>query len=160
MARSHVSEPEEFRQVGEAFNQLAERIDQLLAEEREVAADLSHRLRTPLTGTRLRAERLSDDVEREEILAGLNRIETAIDELIVASRAPRHRNPRPPDLVDAIRSRAQFWEVLAKDQEREMTVKLPDHVVLVDLDRGEIESVVDVLAGTSLRTHPQERPFQ
>ncbi|NIT76487.1 MAG: HAMP domain-containing protein, partial [Thermoplasmata archaeon] len=52
-ARVEPSEPEEIRDVGEAFNQLARRLDQLLVEERESVADLSHRLRTPLTSLRL-----------------------------------------------------------------------------------------------------------
>ena len=40
-----------------------------------------------------------------------------------------------------------------------MTVKLPDHVVLVDLDRGEIESVVDVLVGNVFAHTPAGTPF-
>ena len=37
--------------MGESFNWLAGRLEELIAEEREAAADLSHRLRTPLTSS-------------------------------------------------------------------------------------------------------------
>ncbi|HHC08944.1 MAG TPA: HAMP domain-containing protein, partial [Actinobacteria bacterium] len=48
-ARVEPSGPEELVEVGTELNQLAGRIRRLLQEERETAADLSHRLRTPLT---------------------------------------------------------------------------------------------------------------
>ena len=41
-----------------AVNRLAGRIGELLAAEREAAANLAHRLRTPLTALRLDAEAL------------------------------------------------------------------------------------------------------
>ena len=44
--------PHEIADVGVAFNFLAERLRLLLAGERESVADLSHRLRTPLTALR------------------------------------------------------------------------------------------------------------
>lgn len=52
--------PQEVRRVGAALNRLAGRIDELLAAERETVADLSHRLRTPMTAVRLDVESLPD----------------------------------------------------------------------------------------------------
>jgi signal transduction histidine kinase len=43
----------ELADAARALNRLADRIDELRAAERERVADLSHRLRTPLTGLRL-----------------------------------------------------------------------------------------------------------
>ena len=48
--------PAEIVEVGRAFNRLAGRVGELLEEERRDAADLSHRLRTPLTALRLEIE--------------------------------------------------------------------------------------------------------
>ena len=50
--------PAEVREVGAAINLLAGRIGELLAGERESVADLSHRLRTPVTVLRLEVESL------------------------------------------------------------------------------------------------------
>ena len=50
--------PDEVREVGHALNTLAARIGELLTHERESVADLSHRLRTPVTALRLDAEAL------------------------------------------------------------------------------------------------------
>ncbi|MGN6605733.1 MAG: HAMP domain-containing protein, partial [Jatrophihabitans sp.] len=80
-ARAPVEGPPEVAEVGAALNRLADRIDQLIADERETVADLSHRLRTPLTALRLDAESLRDPVEAERIgthAAGLERMLTAV----------------------------------------------------------------------------------
>ncbi|MGQ4414243.1 HAMP domain-containing protein, partial [Streptomyces sp. SAS_269] len=50
--------PSELRLAAVAFNSMADQVVQLLANERELAADLSHRLRTPLTVLRLNAASL------------------------------------------------------------------------------------------------------
>ncbi|OUC75737.1 HAMP domain-containing protein, partial [Streptosporangium minutum] len=54
-ARVEPAGPPEIRDVGAALNHLAARIRELLAREREAVADLSHRLRTPVTALRLEA---------------------------------------------------------------------------------------------------------
>jgi signal transduction histidine kinase len=53
----------ELAEAGAAFNHMADRLAALRTAEREMVADLSHRLRTPLTGLRL-------DVEALEAAAG------------------------------------------------------------------------------------------
>ena len=52
--------PSELRSAASAFNSMADQVVQLLANERELAADLSHRLRTPLTVLRLNTASLGD----------------------------------------------------------------------------------------------------
>jgi len=59
-ARAEVAGPPEVRRAGAGLNRLAVRIGELLAHERETVADLSHRLRTPLTALRIDAESLRD----------------------------------------------------------------------------------------------------
>ena len=66
-ARVEPAGPPEIVEVGDTLNRLAERIVELLAAERELVADLSHRLRTPITALRLDAERLADPDERQRV---------------------------------------------------------------------------------------------
>ena len=66
-ARATPANPAEVRRIAGALNGLADRIKDLLQQEREAAADLSHRLRTPLTALRLDAEGLRDPEEAERI---------------------------------------------------------------------------------------------
>src|SRR5215475_10839410 len=55
-ARAHQTGPAEVREVAGGLNHLAGRIQDLLRQERESVADLSHQLRTPLTALRLEVD--------------------------------------------------------------------------------------------------------
>ena len=59
-ARAPVSGTEETVELAQALNGLAERTTELLASERASVADLSHRLRTPVTALRLDSEAVTD----------------------------------------------------------------------------------------------------
>jgi signal transduction histidine kinase len=145
-ARVTVSDPEEIREVGESFNFLAGRLEELIAEEREAAADLSHRLRTPLTSLRLQAEKLTDDEERDEVLGQVDRLEQAIDQLIVATRSASLREGGESDLGAVVSARCAFWWVLAEEQGRELSLSVESHDP-IDLAPAAIEAMVDALIG-------------
>ena len=146
-ARVDVGEPEEIREVGESINWLAGRLEQLIAEEREAAADLSHRLRTPLTSLRLQAEKLRDDVEREELLSQVDRLEQAVDQIIRATRSVPTRGSGPSDLAAVVSARCAFWSVLAEEQGRDLDLLVPGHPVDVALAPEDVEAMVDALIG-------------
>lgn len=146
-ARVDVGEPEEIRDVGRAFNELAERLELLLVEERESVADLSHGLRTPLTSLRLQAEKVSDTEERAEVLAQVDRLEHSIDGLIVEARSRSTRTSGVSAFDSVVFDRVAFWRVLADEQGRELTVALNAGEIKVDLPEKTLQSVVDVLIG-------------
>ena len=81
--------------MGVALNQLADRIDELIAEERETVADLSHRLRTPLTALRLDAEALRDPAERERIGEHVSSVERTLTAVIHSARRPQREGRMP-----------------------------------------------------------------
>jgi signal transduction histidine kinase len=144
--RVEVDDPPELKEVGDAFNKLAARLDDLLAQEREAVADLSHRLRTPLTSLRLQTENLSEDVERLEVLAQVDRLELAIDQLIVASRTGRS-SQGTCRLNEVVAGRAAFWSILAEEQDRTIHLLLGEDEVELALPAGDVEAVIDVLMG-------------
>jgi signal transduction histidine kinase len=158
-ARVEIGDPEEIREVGESFNWLAGRLGELLAEEREAAADLSHRLRTPLTSLRLQSERLSDGREREEVLSQVDRLEQAIDQMILATRSVASEEAGSTDMCGVVSGRSAFWEVLAEEQGREMTVRIDSQQVLVDLSAAAVEAMVDALIGNVFSHTGPVTPF-
>ncbi|MGE5139914.1 MAG: HAMP domain-containing protein, partial [Rudaea sp.] len=62
IARGHLEErvtpggPDEIRRLGDAFNQMAARVQDTLARQKEFVANAAHELRSPLTAIRLRLE--------------------------------------------------------------------------------------------------------
>lgn len=149
------ADPPEVRAVGEAFNYLADRLDDLLVEERESMADLSHRLRTPLTSLRLQAERIEDDSERESVLAEVDRMERSVTALIEMARSPGASHPQTTSVDDVVKRRISFWSVPASEQGRDLRVELRAPGSVVPLSPDQVEAIIDVLVeNVFLHTDP------
>ena len=138
--------PDEIKDVGQAFNTLALRLDGLITAEREAVADLSHRLRTPLTSLRLQAEGIANAEERELMMSQVSRLEDSVDDLIVSARS-RGAEVGRCDLNTVVSERAQFWSALAEEQGRVMGVDVSAGVNEVSLTTAQVEDVIDVLVG-------------
>ena len=101
--------------MAEALNLLADRIDELRVAERERVADLSHRLRTPLTALRLDAEGHG----AADLIEDVDRLEAEVSEVIRAARRPLHEEVAVrSDLAEVVEERAAFWGALADDDGR------------------------------------------
>ena len=144
-ARADESAPGELGVVAGALNGLAGRIDGLLREERETIADLSHRVRTPLTSLRLEADSLPP-ADAERIAAGVDAVNRAVTEVIQQARR-RDGAPETTDAAEVVRGRVAFWAVLAEDTDRELTVAIGPGPLTVALGRGDLEASVDALLG-------------
>ena len=107
-----------------ALNQLAERIGDLLAAERETVADLSHRLRTPLTALRLDVESLPDSPAASELADDVSTLERTLTAVIRAARRPEREGFLAScDATAVVAARIAFWTPLAEDQGRRVTCK-------------------------------------
>ncbi len=138
--------PAEIAEVGEAFNFLAGRLGTLLSAERESVADLSHRLRTPLTALRLQAETLSDPAEAEALRSDVDRLEQAMDRLIEDARRPSAESgSQVADLATVVRHRAAFWKVVADEQNRPVTVRTSGGRLPVAMDSQDLGALLDTL---------------
>jgi signal transduction histidine kinase len=142
-----------------ALNLLADRIDELRAAERERVADLSHRLRTPLTALRLDAEASGD----EALVADVERLEAAISELIRGARRPLHAGAVAAtcDLAEVARERARFWSALAEDDARDWELDT-DGVhgpCVVSLSGEEAAAALDALVGNVFAHTPEGTPY-
>jgi signal transduction histidine kinase len=115
--RAEVTGPKEQRQVAHAFNEMATRLEQAFAAQREFVANASHQLRTPLTGLRLRLEAAclkTDDVELAEELEAaegeLDRLARLLSGLLTLAREER----RPArigsaDLEGCVEAAVERW---------------------------------------------------
>ncbi len=140
------SGPDEIADVGVAFNFLAERLRLLLAEERESVADLSHRLRTPLTALRLQVETLSDREASAVLLDDIDRLESAVDRMIEQARKPsEEKGPEQADLGSVVRHRATFWKVLADEQGRPVDVHTSGGRLPVTMSAQDLGALIDTL---------------
>lgn len=146
-ARATPADPTEVRRIAGALNGLADRIAELLQAEREAAADLSHRLRTPLTALRLDAEGLRDQEEAERVLASVAGVERMVSHVIAQARRPGRETGAVSDAAAVVRERVDFWSVLAEEQERPVRRELPDGPVPVPVAADDLAAAVDALLG-------------
>ncbi|MFI6903388.1 sensor histidine kinase [Nonomuraea sp. NPDC050394] len=160
-ARAEPGGPPEVESVGLALNHLAGRIGDLLASERESVADLSHRLRTPLTGLRLDAESLRDPEEAARIGERADALERAVNAVITEARGRTGVRPPPAscDATAVVGDRVRFWAVLAEDQERALTVELPGGPLEVAVGAAELAACVDALLGNVFAHTPEGVAF-
>lgn len=152
--------PPEVRHVADGLNLLAGRIGELLTAERESVADLSHRLRTPLTALRLGVDALPSSEERERLVAATSALERSVDRLIQEARRPvREGVGAGSDAAAVVRDRLRFWSALAEDEERVSTIDLPDERVPVATNAVDLEAAVDALLGNVFAHTPEGTNF-
>jgi signal transduction histidine kinase len=159
-ARAPTAGPREIAEVGTALNRLADRIDELIAEERETVADLSHRLRTPLTALRLDAEALRDPAEAERVGAHVSTVERTLTAVIHAARRPQREGRMPScDATGVVRDRIRFWSALAEDQGRSWSAQLPDSPLPVRASADDLAAAIDALLENVIAHTPEGVPF-
>ncbi|WP_432888983.1 sensor histidine kinase [Kribbella sp. CA-245084] len=158
-ARAPTTGPAEVAKVGAALNGLADRIDEVIAVEREAVADLSHRLRTPLTALRLQVEALDDRESAEELNTQVTNLERTLTAVISAARRPQREGRVPHcDAVEVTRTRAAFWEPLFEDQGRELTLDLPTSAAMVRSSAEDLAAALDALVENVVAHTPDGTP--
>jgi signal transduction histidine kinase len=159
-ARATVAGPQEVRRAGAGLNRLAVRIGDLLTHERETVADLSHRLRTPLTALRIDAESLRNTDEMAQLSADVEAVERTVNEIIRAARRPTGGGVGVLcDAAVVISERAAFWQPLAEDQERPMVIDVTSGPVMVGASAEDLAACIDILLENVFSHTPEGLAF-
>ena len=150
-ARSTPAGPPELVATGHAFNLMADRLARLINAERVMAADLPHRLRTPLTALRMNAASLGPGRAADETRLAVDRMEREVDLIIRAARRPAPGEPSGCDAAEVLRDRIAFWSALAEDQGRPCQLIGADRPVRVPVPRSDLAAAADALIGNVFR---------
>ena len=151
--------PPEIRALAGSFNSMANRMEQLIARQRDFAGTASHQLRTPLTALRLRLEQLAtrdgvDDEAVEAALAETDRLGRTIEGLLLLSRAEDTAvGSEPVDLAAAAAERAAHWRPLADEREVRLELGGPDATTVLAVP-GAVDQILDNLIDNALEVSP------
>ncbi len=146
--------PPEVRETAAVFNRLGQRIRDLLQDERESIADLSHRLRTPLTALRL-------EMDGRAAASIVDELAASVDDIIHEARAPqrRHLSSRV-DVADLIRRRTAFWGALAEDEGRDVQLDLLPGESIIEVNPTEYGAAFDALVENVFSHTPPGTPYR
>ena len=148
--------PSELRLAAVAFNSMADQVVQLLANERELAADLSHRLRTPLTVLRLNTASLGEGPAADQTRTAVEQLEREVDTIIRTAREAKPQTAAAGpgagcDAAEVVRERMAFWSALAEDEGRKWRVAGSDRPVRIPVARADLAAALDALLGNVFR---------
>ena len=165
-ARADIIGAREQQEVAIAFNEMTDRLGQVLEAQREFVGNASHQLRTPLTGLRLRLEAAglkSDDeaVRRELELAEaeVERLTRLLNSLLTLARTGDRPPVRAPlSLRSAAESAYERWRpradasghALALDGDGDALVRASDEDVAITLDNLIENALVYAPTGTTV----------
>ncbi len=125
----------ELDRVSDVLDSSAGELAALLQRERELVGDVSHQLRSRLTAVRLRLDELTehpDPAVVEEAGAAMgqvDRLATAVDEMVVASRTVRTAGVAPLDVAAELHGVVAEWQPLYVQARRTLTLDTEDSLV-------------------------------
>jgi signal transduction histidine kinase len=144
---------DEWDQLAANLNSMLGRIEELMAEVKQVTDNVAHDLRTPLTRMRARLEKARDrgrDGKHDQALIGdtmaeLDAVLAVFSALLRISRIEvddRRMAFRAVDLAGIVRDVAELFDAAAEERGAELVVHAPDRVLV----SGDRDLLFDALA--------------
>lgn len=163
--RVNIKSSDEFYELGEAFNDMAQKIEKNEEIRRSLVADVAHELRTPLAILQGKLESIQEGVinpseetilELSDEVYRLNRLVKDLQQLSLAESGNLPLNIHPVDihpLIDRIYNQFQW---LADEKQIVLKYKKAPIESVLPIDSDRITQVIVNLVGNALRHTPRE----
>ena len=151
---------DELRDLAKAFNDMTDRIRDMLHTKEQLMLDVSHELRSPLTRMKVALEFLPDGQAKESIRNDVNEMETMIKEILETARMHHLHsklNLQPTNLVD-------LWQEILPEFEGQLPGVLredfpAEQIVFIDVDQ--IKTVFkNILTNAIKYSSPESKPVR
>ncbi|MFD4637252.1 sensor histidine kinase [Lentzea sp. NPDC058436] len=149
--------PRELEALAESIDEASSRTSQLLAKEREMIADVSHRLRTPLAALRLDADAVGSGPVADRIRSAVSTLGHDVDRIIQELQPTEGEAAGKCDVASVVESRMAFWSAHAADQGRLCEIDVGEPC-WVPLSPDALGAVVDTLLENVFRHTPPAAP--
>ena len=138
-----------------AFNQMSERIREMLLAREQLLLDVSHELRSPLTRMKVALEFIPEDASRESLLDDVQEMELMVTEILETARLKSEYgqlNLQKTDLVKLIQDICITFE----GQTPGIRFKSAPETFQTFADTEQIETVLKNLLANALKYSPAE----
>ena len=162
--RVKINGGDELAQLGERFNQMAEKLEQVESMRRRLIGDVSHELRTPLTAIKGSMEGLMDGVlpatneTYEQIHAEADRLNRLVDDLQELSRVEAgsyHLDIKPVDVSSLVQTVAKRLSLQFESKRISLDLELAPGLTRVQADEDRAVQVLTNLVGNALQYTPE-----
>ena len=161
--RVHTDSVDEVGRLAHAFNRMSAELESLEQLRRDLVANVSHELKTPISALHAQLENLLDGVERPDpetlqvMLAQSERLGRLVDQLLDLSRLESGDVPLEPVPVELAPLVAQVLseiEVARPDRGVDLDDRVPDDLPPVLADRERVHQVLFNLLDNAVRFTP------
>jgi len=162
--RVSVSGGDEIGQLGEAFNDMAENLEKMVTETREITAHISHELRSPLARLRVAGELLEEKIRgggghaAERLFGTINseieEMDHLIGQILLLSKVEQRDasiEKVPHDLREVVNSTMERYGNLFKKRNISLKMHFASEPVPVDMVKEDISMAVSCIMDNAAR---------
>jgi two-component system sensor histidine kinase BaeS len=161
--RVSIDTKDEFRQLGEAFNQMADTLERVERIRKSLVADVAHELRTPLAIIRAKLESFQDGAleATDEVILNvsdevyrLSRLVDDLQQLSLAESRTLQLNKKLTEINEFIESILSQFQWFAEEKEIRLHFSKSSTELFLEIDRDRMTQVVVNLLGNAIRYTP------
>jgi signal transduction histidine kinase len=162
--RVHTTSRDEVGQLATAFNRMSAELENLETSRRDLVANVSHELKTPIAAIRAHLENLLDGVEQpnpetlQVMLTQSERLGRLVEQLLDLSKlesgeVPLHREEVP--LAPLVSQVVSEIDVARSDRGVAVRSRVPEDLPAIDADRERVHQVLFNLVDNAVRFTPE-----
>jgi signal transduction histidine kinase len=158
--RVPLKKSDELRDLATAFNNMTDRIRDMLHSKEQLLLDVSHELRTPLTRMKVALEFLADSQAKQSLQGDIEEMEKMVSEILeTARRQHKYENLKKQltNLADLIKQTTAAFENQPPGVE---IVDLPSEIE-VEIDAEQVKTVFENVLNNAIKySEAESKPVQ
>ena len=165
--RASISSNDEIGELGGAFNHMAETIEQMISGTKELTANISHELRSPLARMRILLELLQNNIKKPDPDTFNQRLNSMMEEiedmdiligriLLLSKLDLKEESParKEVNVTEIVRELLSKYESTIRKKNIELKADLPKNALLVFADTNDIRMALSCLIDNAIKFSP------